>query len=57
MQLPGLMLGLSFFWFDNEAVVQVVIAQTFRSFRVMRLVHCFMLHCLKFNIVFSARWI
>ncbi|XP_053105446.1 uncharacterized protein LOC128324664 isoform X1 [Hemicordylus capensis] len=43
------------FWCDNMATVQVINSGTSRSPRVMRLVRCFTLQCLRHNILFAAR--
>lgn len=45
------------FWSDNQAVVTVLAKQSSRSSRVSALLRVFVLHCLRFNIVFSARFV
>ncbi|XP_077783928.1 uncharacterized protein LOC144327573 [Podarcis muralis] len=45
------------FWTDNQAVVSVLAKLSSRSPRVSALLRVFVLHCLRYNIVFSARFI
>ena len=45
------------FWSDNQAVVNVLAKQSSRSSRVSALLRAFVLHCLRSNIMFSARFI